>query len=46
VPNIRELDVPELAAVDLFRVREGLIVEQWKVIQPSPRFSRNGNGLF
>lgn len=46
VPNIRELDVPELAAVDLFRVRQGLIVEQWKLIQPSPRFSRNGNGLF
>lgn len=46
VPHILEQDVPELAAVDLFRLREGLIVEQWKVVQPSPRFSRNGNGLF
>ncbi len=46
VPHIREQDVPELASVDLFRLRDGQIVEQWKVVQPSPRFSRNSNGLF
>jgi predicted SnoaL-like aldol condensation-catalyzing enzyme len=46
VAEIRAEDVPELASADLFRVREGLIVEQWKVVQPSPRFSRNEHGLF
>ena len=46
MPHIVEEDVPELAVADLFRVREGMIVEQWKLVQPSPRFSRNQNGLF
>ncbi len=46
MPHIVEEDVPELAVADLFRVRDGLIVEQWKLVQPSPRFSRNQNGLF
>ncbi|MCZ6832011.1 MAG: nuclear transport factor 2 family protein [Gammaproteobacteria bacterium] len=44
--EIREADVPEVASTDLFRVRDGQIVEQWRVVQPSPRFSRNQNGLF
>jgi predicted SnoaL-like aldol condensation-catalyzing enzyme len=44
--QIREADVPEVASADLFRVRDGKIVEQWRVVQPSPRFSRNKNGLF
>jgi len=44
--EIREADVPEVASADLFRVRDGKIVEQWRVVQPSPRFSRNQNGLF
>ena len=44
--EIREADVPEVASADLFRVRDGLLVEQWRVVQPSPRFSRNQNGLF
>jgi predicted SnoaL-like aldol condensation-catalyzing enzyme len=46
VPQIVEADVPEVASADLFRVRSGKIVEQWRVVQPSPRFSRNQNGLF
>jgi predicted SnoaL-like aldol condensation-catalyzing enzyme len=46
VAEIREQDVPELASADLFRVRGNRIVEQWKIVQPSPRFSRNNHGLF
>jgi predicted SnoaL-like aldol condensation-catalyzing enzyme len=46
IAQIREADVPEVASGDLFRVRDGKIVEQWRVVQPSPRFSRNQNGLF
>jgi predicted SnoaL-like aldol condensation-catalyzing enzyme len=46
VQEIYEADVPEVASADLFRVRNGKIVEQWRVVQPSPRFSRNQNGLF
>lgn len=46
LPPIREVDVPELAVADLFRLRDQKIVEQWRVVQPSPRFSRNSNGLF
>ena len=44
--QIPEEDIPELAAADLFRVRDQQIVEQWRLVQPSPRFSRNSNGLF
>ncbi|MCX2981602.1 hypothetical protein EYC98_12085 [Halieaceae bacterium IMCC14734] len=46
VQEIREADIPVLAAADLFRVRNGMIVEQWKVVQPVPRFANNKNGLF
>jgi predicted SnoaL-like aldol condensation-catalyzing enzyme len=45
VQEIREADIPVVAAADLFRVRNGLIVEQWKVVQPVPRFANNKNGL-
>ena len=46
IQEIREADIPVLAAADLFRVRNGMIVEQWKVVQPVPRFANNKNGLF
>lgn len=46
IKEIYEADVPEVASADLFRVRNNKIVEQWRVVQPSPRFSRNQNGLF
>lgn len=46
IREIREADVPEVASADLFRVRNNKIVEQWRVVQPSPRFSRNVHGLF
>ncbi|MGP4005300.1 nuclear transport factor 2 family protein [Streptomyces sp. 4N124] len=34
------------AIVDLFRVRNGKIVEHWDVIQDVPASSANGNGMF
>lgn len=46
VQEIREADIPVVATADLFRLRDGLIVEQWKVVQPVPRFANNENGLF
>ncbi len=46
IPEVRAIDVPELASADLFRVRDRQILEQWKIVQPSPRFSKNSNSLF
>lgn len=34
------------AIVDIFRVKDGRIVEHWDVIQPVPESSANANGMF
>ncbi|HVW70577.1 MAG TPA: nuclear transport factor 2 family protein [Steroidobacteraceae bacterium] len=35
-----------IAAVDLFRVKNGLIVEHWDVLQPMPEHSANAHPMF
>ncbi len=34
------------AIVDIFRVKDGMIVEHWDVIQPVPEHTLNGNSMF
>lgn len=43
---VREPGTPGLAAVDIFRVRDGLIVEHWDVLQPITTDSPNRFGPF
>lgn len=35
-----------IAAVDLFRIKDGLVVEHWDVLQPIPEDSPNTHGMF
>lgn len=37
---------PELAAVDVFRVRDGPVVEHWDVVQPVPASPPHPHGMF
>ena len=37
---------PGMAAFDLFRVKDGKVVEHWDVLQPVPEQSANGNSMF
>ena len=34
------------AAVDIFRVQDGKVVEHWDVLQPVPEESQNDNAMF
>lgn len=35
-----------IAAVDIFRVRDGKVIEHWDVLQPVPEESANRHGMF
>jgi len=37
---------PGGAVVDLFRLKDGLIVEHWDVLQPIPKLSKNQHPMF
>lgn len=37
---------PEVAAVDIFWVRDGRIAEHWDVVQPVPDAAANPHGMF
>ncbi len=39
-------DALGMAAINIFRLEEGKIVEHWDVMQPVPKKSENGNGVF
>lgn len=43
---VREPGKPGIAAVDIFRVKEGKVVEHWDVLQPIPADSPNKHGMF
>jgi predicted SnoaL-like aldol condensation-catalyzing enzyme len=39
-------DDPGMAAIDIFRLSDGKIVEHWDVLQPVAGHSANNNGMF
>lgn len=43
---VREPGTKGIAAVDIFRVKDGKIVEHWDVLQPLPESSPNLHGAF
>jgi predicted SnoaL-like aldol condensation-catalyzing enzyme len=46
VHGVRVPGQPGTAIVDVFRLRDGRIVEHWDVMQPVPDESANPNGMF
>ena len=46
VHNTTDDKDPGLAAIDIFRLEEGKIVEHWDVVQPVPAKPANENGMF
>jgi predicted SnoaL-like aldol condensation-catalyzing enzyme len=43
---VREPGTKGIAAVDIFRVKDGLVVEHWDVLQPYPETSPNKAAMF
>jgi len=39
-------DGPGVAVIDLFRIKDGKVVEHWDVVQPVPETSANSNAMF
>lgn len=44
--TVRGPDDRGTAAIDIFRLEDGLIVEHWDAVQPVPTESANANGMF
>jgi predicted SnoaL-like aldol condensation-catalyzing enzyme len=42
----REANDPGLAIVELFRLKNGKIIEHWDVVQPVPQKTASGNSMF
>ena len=39
-------DGPGAAVIDIFRVRDGRVVEHWDIVQPVPEAPGNDNTMF
>ena len=46
VHNRIALPSGDVAAVDIFRIQDGLVAEHWDVVQPVPEQSGNPHGMF
>jgi predicted SnoaL-like aldol condensation-catalyzing enzyme len=46
VHNRIALPTGDVAAVDILRVQDGLVVEHWDVVQPVPEEPANPHGMF
>jgi predicted SnoaL-like aldol condensation-catalyzing enzyme len=46
VHNRIGLPTGDVAAIDIFRVQDGLIAEHWDVVQPVPERPANPHGMF
>jgi predicted SnoaL-like aldol condensation-catalyzing enzyme len=42
----REPNDPGLAIAELFRLKNGKIIEHWDVVQPVPEKTASGNSMF
>ena len=46
VKSIQSTDDTGQAIIDIFKLKDGKIIEHWDVIQPIPTTSANNNGMF